>query len=239
MSESSAAGVAVPDVAGDDSAYLSLLLADGRLPTGAHTQSAGLEPALAHGLTLAEVPRYVTARLATVTEVEAAAAVVARRQWLAAPGDGALLRDVDRAWRIRTASAALRDASDLLGRSYLRLATSVWPGLAVLTTDRTLSWCRAVALGATAAEAGLDADQTARLVGFEDVQTVVAAALKLQPFDPAVAVAWSVAAGRQVEALVRRTSGCRTVDDIPAYAAPQIEHWAELHTRTERRLFRA
>ena len=27
------------------SPYLALLLADGRLPTGAHTQSAGVEPA--------------------------------------------------------------------------------------------------------------------------------------------------------------------------------------------------
>ena len=56
-------------------AYLSLLLADGRLPTGAHTQSAGLEPALNHGLRLDRVPDYLVARLSTVTEVEAAAAV--------------------------------------------------------------------------------------------------------------------------------------------------------------------
>ena len=62
--------------------YVALLLADGRLPTGAHTQSAGLEPALRHGMTLAEVPRYLTARLQTITEVEAAAAVLARHQWL-------------------------------------------------------------------------------------------------------------------------------------------------------------
>ena len=66
-------------------AYLSLLLADGRLPTGAHTQSAGLEPALNHGLRLDQVPDYLRARLTTVTEVEAAAAVVARRCWLADP----------------------------------------------------------------------------------------------------------------------------------------------------------
>ena len=39
--------------------------------------------------------------------------------------------------------------------------------------------------------------------------------------------------------MVGRVVGCRDVDDIPAYVAPQIEHWAELHTRTERRLFRA
>lgn len=269
----------------DNSAYLSLLLADGRLPTGAHTQSAGLEPALNHGLELADVPAYVRARLTTVTEVEAAAAVVARHRWLLSSDlsdsvvaiattesdnsayVGRRLAEVDRAWRVRTMSAALRDASDLLGRSYLRLASSVWPRLRLLATaprvsDRAGSsreldgavrpppepagsrssratWCRAVVLGATAAEAGLDAGQTARLVGYDDVQTVIAAALKLRPFDPAVGVGWSIAAGAEVEALVSRVARLTEPDQIPAYAAPQIEHWAELHTRTERRLFRA
>jgi urease accessory protein len=217
--------------------YLSLLLADGRLPTGAHTQSAGLEPALNHGLRLDQVPDYLTARLTTVTEVEAAAAVVARQRWLTDPTVPAIT-EVDRAWRVRTASAALRDASDLLGRSYLRLASTVWPRLAPLARDR-VSWCRPVVIGATAAEAGLDEEETARLIGFEEVQTVIAAAVKLQPFDPAVAVAWAVAAGREVEAMVTRVAHLRLTDEIPAYAAPQIEHWAELHTRTERRLFRA
>jgi urease accessory protein len=220
-------------------AYLSLLLADGRLPTGAHTQSAGLEPALSHGLTLGEVPAYAIARLSTVTEVEAAAAVVARWRWLADPGAVAPQAEVDHAWRVRTASKALRDASDLLGRSYLRLAATVWPALAALTTDRMHPWCRGVAVGATTAEAGLDNVQTARLIAYEDVQTVIAAALKLRPFDPAVGVAWSAALGPEVEAMVVRVSDCTEPEDIPAYAAPQIEHWAELHTRTERRLFRA
>ncbi|CAA9288790.1 MAG: Urease accessory protein UreF, partial [uncultured Friedmanniella sp.] len=62
--------------------YLTLLLADGRLPTGAHTQSAGVEPAFQAGMALASVPDYLTVRLRTVTEVEAATAVLARRTWL-------------------------------------------------------------------------------------------------------------------------------------------------------------
>ena len=80
----------------------------------------------------------------------------------------------------------------------------------------------AVVIGATAAVAGLDGAQTARLIGFEEVQTVIAAAVKLQPFDPAVAVAWAVAAGHQVEAMVSRVGALTDVDEIPAYAAPQI-----------------
>jgi urease accessory protein len=219
-------------------AYLSLLLADGRLPTGAHTQSAGVEPAFTHGMRLGQVPDYIEARLRTVTEVEAAAAVVARHRWLttAEPRTSAM-REVDAAWRVRTLSDALREASDLLGRSYLRTAAAVWP-LAALSAD-TAAWCRAVVLGATAAVAGLSASEVARLVGFEDVQTVIAAALKLQPFDPSQGVAWAAASGVEVEALVARVSGFTSTAEIPAHGAPQIEEWGQRHRSAERRLFRA
>ena len=220
------------------SQYLSLLLADGRLPTGAHTQSAGVEPALRHGMRLAEVPDYLQARLTTVTEVEAATAVVARHRWLTEPERrGSALAEVDAAWRVRTLSDALRDASDLLGRSYLRTASAVWD-LTGLTRSGT-PWCRPVVVGAVAAEAGLAAADTARLVAFEDVQTVVAAALKLMPFDPAEGVRWSAAAADAVERLVGRVSGHLCTADIPAHSAPQIEEWGQRHRTTERRLFRA
>ena len=212
-------------------AYLSLLLADGRLPTGAHTQSAGVEPALNHGLRLDQLPAFLAARLSTVTEVEAAAAVLARSRWSDTDG----LAAVDRAWRIRTPSDALRDASDLLARSYLRLAASVWD-LAALAGRR---WCRAVVVGATAGTAGVSAVETARLVAYDDVQTVIAAALKLRPFDPAVGVGWAAAAAPAVEAMVERVAGLTAPEDLPAWSAPQIEQWGQLHATTERRLFRA
>ena len=226
--------------------YLSLLLADGRLPTGAHTQSAGAEPAFQHGLRLEQIPHYVAVRLRTLTEVEAAAAVVARSVWSesarpgyisARPGDQIVrdLAEVDAAWRARSLSDALREASDLLGRGYLRLASRLWD----LSALAGRTWCRAVVVGAAAAEAGLDGDQTARLVAYEDVQTVIAAALKLRPFDPALGVSWAMAAGVPAEALVTRVGRLSSVDQIPAVSAPLIEQWAQLHARTERRLFRA
>lgn len=220
------------------SQYLSLLLADGRLPTGAHTQSAGLEPALRHGMRLDQVPEYVQVRLATVTEVEAATAVVARHRWLSDPAQRApSMGEVDAAWRVRTLSDALRDASDLLGRSYLRTASAVWnlDGL----TQGGATWCRPVVVGAVAAEAGLSASDTARLVAFDDVQTVIAAALKLVPFDPAQGVRWSAAAAGAAEHLVLRVSGHTCTTDIPAHSAPQIEEWGQRHRTTERRLYRA
>ena len=231
-------------------AYLTMLLADGRLPTGAHTQSAGVEPALAHGMRLDQLPDYLRVRLRTVTEVEAAAAVVARQRWLATSTTEAILplthggnasiveamREVDAAWRVRTLSDALREASDLLGRSYLRTAAAVWDLGPLLTGE---VWCRAVVLGATAASAGLSPAELARLVGFEDVQTVIAAALKLEPFDPSQGVRWAVEAAAEVEHLVERVQAARTTADIPAHSAPLIEEWGQLHRSTERRLFRA
>lgn len=219
--------------------YLTMLLADGRLPTGAHTQSAGVEPALAAGMALTEVPDYVTVRLRTVTELEAAVAVVTRYLMVSLPvGERvATLAEVDLAWRARTVSDALRDAADLLGRSYLRLGARVWD-LGELTAARR-TWCRAVVVGATAAAAGASAAETARLVAFEDVQTVIAAALKLVPFDPSQGVAWAVQAGPEVERLVDRVVGLTAVVDLPAASAPLIEHWGQRHRDAERRLFRA
>lgn len=230
--------------------YLALLLADGRLPVGAHTQSAGVEAAFQAGLGLAELPDYLAVRLRTVTEVEAATAVVARCVWTAgshartdASADDPPRADqrraelimVDLAWRARTASDALRDAADLLGRGYLRVGRRLWD----LTELDGRIWCRAVVVGVLAAEAGLDPRQTARLVGFEDVQTAISAALKLAPFDPATGVVWAMAAGELVEAMVERVAGATGADEIPAYAAPQLEHWAQGHLFSDRRLFRA
>ena len=217
-------------------AYLQLLLADGRLPSGAHTQSAGVEPGFASGLRLEEVPAYLTARLRTVTEVEAATAVVARQVGDTLDPDrrAAELAAVDRAWRVRTPSAALRDASDLLGRGYRRLAERVWPvGLPELPL------CRAVVVGAVAGVAGIGPADLARLVGYDDVQMVIGAAMKLRPFDPFLAVRWVAAAGPDVLALADRVADARHPDQIPAHSAPLVEQWAEQHRATERRLFRA
>ena len=219
--------------------YLTMLLADGRLPTGAHTQSAGVEPAFAYGMRMDQVPDYLTVRLRTVTAVEAAAAAVARYRWGSESDQRtAAMVEVDAAWRVRTLSDVLRKASDSLGRSYLRTAGAVWP-LDALRGHQDGVWCRPVVLGAAAAEAGLAADELARLVAFEDVQTVIAAALKLQPFDPSRAVTWAVQAEPEVERLVGATAGVTTTDQIPAYSAPLIEEWGQRHDHATRRLFRA
>jgi urease accessory protein len=213
-----------------------MLLADARAPTSGHTQSAGLEPALARGLSPVEIPSYCRTRLRTVALVEAATAVVARHHVLV----GAPLDGVEDAWAARTPSEAMRQASYAMGRGCGRLALRVWPGHASirrLATHERLS--RPSVLGTIAAIAGLSPDQLIRLVGYDDVQTVLSAALKLCPFDPAVAAQVVVSTFDDIERLVDPLRGLTDPYDIPAPSAPLIEAWVQSHAHTPRRLFSA
>jgi urease accessory protein len=259
---------------------LLALLADARLPTGAHTQSAGLEPALRAGLPVEQVPAYIAARLQTVTRLEAATAVVARHVALGAvDGPGATgdlaattaaLSVVGRQWAARTPSAAMRRSAEHLGRGYLRLVRRLWPGHpAVAALDAVLDGVpngvlnelepgrgadpvvagsrssvrrgppRAVVLGVTAACAGMDPLGVARLVAYDDVQTVASACLKLAPVDPVVTTGWMLAAAPTVDALARELAHLTDAADLPASGAPLTEEWAETHARATERLFSA
>lgn len=219
-----------------------MLLADARLPTGAHTQSAGLEPALRAGMTVDDIPSYLVARLRSVVAVEAGAAVLARREVLepSAPDDLTVrLTAVDHAWRARTISPALRENAQVLGRGYLRLLRGLWPddaGVRALAGVDKPS--RGIVLGVAGAAAGLSGAQVARLVGYDDAQTVAAAALKLEPMDPARAARWVVQAAPAIDNL-SSLADLTSIDDLPAAAAPLIEEWAEQHAVAGQRLFRA
>lgn len=207
---------------------LALLLADARLPVAGHTQSGGLEPALAAGPV--DVPAYMTLRLATVTRTEAATAVVT----LARLGRGEGLDAVYDAWAARTASAAMRDTSRELGRGLLRTAEALWDLPPLLS-----GLPRPMVLGAIAHATGLGAAALAEVIGYDDLQTVASAALKLRPLDPVVATGWVVAALPQLAHLVAEVACLDSPTDIPATASPWIEQLAEDHAVTTRRLFRA
>lgn len=211
-----------------------MLLADARLPVAGHTQSAGLEPAVAHGLGVAEVPDYIDLRLRTVTRVEAASAVVALHHLR----QGLALADVEIAWAARTPSAAMRATSRSMGRALLRLARRLWPDEpSVRALEKGAS--RAVVLAAVADACGLAPAALARLVGYDDVQTVASAALKLLPLDPADVSGWVLGALPAVDRLAIQVAPLTLPGSIPASGAPQIEAWAEAHAHTTRRLFSA
>ena len=213
-----------------------LLLADARLPVAGHTQSGNLEPALRDGLAVSDVPAYLTTRLRTVTRVEAATAVVTLHRLRG----GEPLDEVVTAWAARTPSPAMRANSVTMGAAQLRLARSLWPGAGGLRAVAGLSAVpRPVAVGVIADAAVLPPGALARLVGYDDVQTVAAAALKLCPLDPAETTRWVLGALPEIERLAAAVAGLTDPEDIPAAGAPQIEAWAEAHARQTRRLFSA
>lgn len=215
---------------------LLMLLADARLPTSGHTQSGGLEPALLGGLPEDAVVDYARARLATVVRVDAGTAVVARALAVA----GRRTDAVETAWAARTPSPALRDASRDLGRAMRRLALRVWPDAPALAELRLLrAPCRPRVVGLLGATVGLSPAQVARLVAYDDAQSVLAASLKLVPGDPADATAALVMLAPDLEAVVAAVADLTDPADVPATSAPLTEAWAQAHVTAPRRLFRA
>ncbi|MEU5837533.1 urease accessory UreF family protein [Streptomyces diacarni] len=222
----------------------TLLLCDGRLPVGAYTYSAGLEPAVAAGLTRDQVPGLLRARLRTVSVTEAAAAVLALRAGLRDPVDHA---PVQAALAARTPTAPLREASAALGRGVHRLARRLaadHPAVAALEHAAVPGTAparplRPIVTGALAAALGVGEAALARTVLYDDLQTVTSAALKLLPGDPLDAVAWILACEPQLEAAVAESRAVTSADSLPARSAPLTEQWALEHPHNERRLFLA
>lgn len=215
----------------------ALLLADARLPTGAHAHSAGLEPALAAGLPPDRVPAFIEGRLRTVAFVEASAAVLTLR--LVRSDPAAVLR-VQEELIARTPTAPSRHASELLGRGLARLATRLWgehPAVRALDGLESAP-LRPTAFGVVAAAIGMREDQVARASLYDDVQTVTAAALKLLPVDPTDATAWLLASAPVLEGAVVDAGA---VDDdpraLPAHTAPLVEQHALDHDVRTRRIF--
>lgn len=250
---------------------LLMLLADARLPTAGHTQSAQLEPAVTAGLGAAEVPAFMDLRLRTVTRVEAATAVVALHHFRV----GLALDPVELAWAARTPSAAMRATSRTMGRALGRIVRRLWPehpavraigaggpqpgrvsapvaGETAMPVSGAVSRAsrppgsspvptppRAVVLAAAADACALSPLALARLVGYDDVQTVAAAALKLLPLDPAEVARWVLAALPAVDELAAEVAYLTSPGEIPAAGAPLIEAWAQAHATAPRRLFSA
>ncbi len=147
---------------------------------------------------------------------------------------------MDAAWRARTISPALRETSVLLGRGYARLVRRLWPGSQGAEALSTIGKPgRAVVLGVAAALAELSAAQLIRLIGYDDVQTVAAATLKLEPLDPVVTTGWVMSAAPEIERLVGELAAIDDIEQMPAFGAPLIEQWAQIHATTSQRLFRA
>ncbi len=100
---------------------------------------------------------------------------------------------------------------------------------------------RPLVVAAAASLMGLNATELVELVCYDDVATVTAAALKLEPLDPLETVGWARGLAGVAAAIAAELAGPHPLtcpDDIPSTSAPQLEQWLAAHAVHPRRLFR-
>ncbi|MDX6516137.1 MAG: urease accessory protein [Gaiellaceae bacterium] len=215
-----------------------LLLTDGRFPAGGYAHSGGLEAAVEAGLGLEGVPLFLAGRLQGVAASEARLAVAAARAARREDLDALLL--LDREAEARCPSPPLRAAARRLGAQLLRSAVTVWPDAELLERYREASagTPRPIAFGAVAASAGLDDEELARALLYEDAATVTGAAVRLLPVDSAATARWLVEATPRIERLAREAAAQMLApEQLPAGFAPMLELRSLAHAAREGKLF--
>lgn len=221
-----------------------LLLADGRLPAGAYAHSLGLEEAVASGRVAdaEDVVAYCRGALATVGVVSAALVLAAWDLGDQAGGAVPWMR-LDAEADARTASPAQRRASRQLGRHLRRLATAFGPG-AVEAVDTAGAGHpdgphQPLALGSLTRSLGMAPEDAAMLSLYGTVTGIVHAAVRLLGIDPNTAIRSIADHGAWIEDLAVNLTTQRPIEpvDLPASAAPLLDHLIERHSQREGRLF--
>ncbi|MEV6301700.1 urease accessory UreF family protein [Actinoplanes sp. NPDC051861] len=207
-----------------------LLLADGRLPSGGHAHSGGLEAQVSAGRVhdVETLGRFLLGRLATGGLVSAAFAA-------AACADVTRCHELDAGLDARTPSPALRKASRAQGRALLRAGRAMWPAVAPAGREPH----QPVALGALAAAAGLGPAEAAVAAAHGTITGSASAGVRLLGLDPyavhALLARLAPDCDRIAEVAASRYRD--PVDDLPAAGAPLLDIGAEHHATWEVRLF--
>jgi urease accessory protein len=215
-----------------------LLLADSRLPAGAHAHSGGLEAAVAAGRVRdAETLRvFLLGRLGSAGLTAAAFAAAAASQPTA---DRLALLDAE--YEARTPSPVQRDVSRTLGSQLLQVARAGWPGPAVdaAAAVHPQGPHQPVAFGASAAAAGVDEYETAAAAALASVTGPAGAAARLLILAPEAVTA--ALAGLSAQVHLVATAAARVAlgpaEDLPSVCALALDISAEQHATWEVRLF--
>jgi urease accessory protein len=224
-----------------------LVLADGRMPSGGHAQSGGLEAAVAAGRVrdVGDLDAFLRGRLATSGRVAAAFAAAA----CARTGEWSAL---DAGLDARTPSPALRTASRAQGRALVRAARRMWPsGPAAPDESRAADRPRpplelagrephhALAIGAVAAVAGLGPVEAAVAAAYGTVTAPASAAVRLLGLDPYAVHALLAELASDCDRIAASSAdrAFDPVDALPAAGAPLLDIGAEHHSTWEVRLF--
>lgn len=222
-----------------------LLLADSRLPTGAHAHSGGVEAAVERGLLCgaSDLATFLVGRLKGSGAVVAAAA--ATGCLLAAPADQEPdWSRWDAAVSARTPSPAVRAASRAQGAALLRTARRMWPSPAVASLSRLGRPHHPLVLGALVDAAGDGPGAAALLALHHLLGGACSAAVRLLGLDPITVAAVQAGTGPAAEQAAQRATqaaveAVRRADPalLPSTGTPLLDVLAELHARAEVTLF--
>jgi urease accessory protein len=215
-----------------------LLLADGRLPSGGHAHSGGLEQAVADGRvrTVADVGLFVRGVLAGSGLTSAAMAAVSCAQ----AGHWSVLCTE---FAARTPSAAARGVAEAQGRALLRTGRRVWPS-AILETLAAFSDRPPLPIvqGAVASSAGLTPAEAAIACVHGIVSGAASAGVRLLGLDPIEVSAMLAGLTAEVDRVATLAATFADTDVrglalLPAATGPLLDILAERHDHREMSLF--
>jgi urease accessory protein len=209
-----------------------MLLVDGRLPTGAHAYSAGVEAAVRVGdvVDTTTLLRYLNDRLAVTGRVDAAFAASACAR--AHRGDD--LDDLDAEYGARVLSPYLRATSRRLGRQLLCSARVIWPAVPDLDGAH-----QAIVLGAVVAAANGTARDAGAVALHHLGAAVCSSAVRLLGLDPIQLAAVQAAAGRRAAAMLEEVEAWvnAPIALLPADGGLLTDILGEHHGSSDARMF--
>jgi urease accessory protein len=226
-----------------------MLLADGRFPSGGHAHSNGMEEACDRGLvgSVDDLSAFLAGRLQTsgVLSMHAAGGVcAAARAGRAGPSFWAA---IDAELDARILAPGARAVSRQQGSQLLRAALQVLDapagrGLRDWAARTGAGPHHPVALGAVAADAGLQPGEASALAGYTSVSGPASAAVRLLGLDPGRVAAVLAGLSVGIDALAADVAGAVarpgwTPTSLPARAAPISDLLAEVHHQRKERLF--
>jgi urease accessory protein len=220
-----------------------MLLVDSRSPTGGHGHSGGMEAAVSAGMVrgLADVHAFCAGRLRTAGVVAAAFAAASNALWHSNSGPDEWLA-LDEAFSARTPSEAMRSASRALGSGLRRLTTTTFP-----KADLATPWAlierpaphHPVVLGGACALTGAGPLLAARVAALGVCTTAGSAGIRLLGLDPYAVHSILSDLGLEIDRIAAAAADAvdGAVEDLPAWCAPALELLADVHARSEVRLF--
>ncbi len=214
-----------------------LVLVDGRMPTGGHAHSGGVEAAIVDGSLAdqADLEVFLLGRLHTAGVVAAAfAAATCHALAVDGPDPAGTLAGLDAELDARTPSPAARAASRAQGRTLLRAGRAAWP---VAPGPRAPH--HPIALGMVAAGAGLAPADAALAATHATVTGPATAAIRLIGLDPIAVTAMLARLAGGVAATARAGAASATLPprELPARTGIRLDLLAEHHRLADVRMF--